>query len=439
MKQARVVIGASFGDEGKGLMTDYFARAQGGRGTLVARFNGGAQAGHTVVVDAGTRHVFSHFGAGTLAGAGTLLTRHFIANPMVFGREHGALVRLGVSPRVRIDPRALITTPYDMLINEMVETTRGAGRHGSVGLGINETVTRSEAPDFHLSVGMARRDPGAVRAALGRILNEWVPRRVATLGIGAEYERRKAIVTSGTLVENWLLVLDEFLRDVQVRADLDVLREHERVVFEGAQGLALDQSRGTFPHVTRSNTGVRNVVELMNELPPARLAVTYATRAYVTRHGAGPLEGELEGKPFPGVYDLTNVPHDFQGPLRYALLDVDALGRRIRDDFADAALLERSFGARIGVAVTCLDQLPATAAWTRAGDGVQGSRQDLVDAVAATLPAASAGAPAEVFVAYGPRASDVAPGAPVRSPAGGFVTRPWRHSEVGAGSIHPVT
>lgn len=407
MKQARAVIGAGFGDEGKGLMTDYFARAQG-RGTLVARFNGGAQAGHTVVDGAGIRHVFSHVGAGTLAGADTLLTRHFIANPMVFGREHGALARLGVRPRVSIDPRALITTPYDMLINEMVETTRGAGRHGSVGLGINETVTRSEAAEFRLSVGTALREPGAARAALGRILHEWVPRRVTTLGIGAEYERRKAVITSQTLAENWLLVLDEFLRDVRVRADVDVLREHPRVVFEGAQGLALDQARGTFPHVTRSSTGVRNVVELMNELAPAELAVTYVTRAYTTRHGAGPLEGELPGKPFPGVYDLTNVPHAFQGRLRYALLDVDALRRRLMDDFADAALLERSPGTRMGVAVTCLDQLPATAAWTHAGAAVQGSREDLVDAVTADLPAPFAADPAEVFVAHGPRAGDVA-------------------------------
>ncbi len=412
MEQARVVIGAGFGDEGKGLMTDYFARAQGGRGTLVVRFNGGAQAGHTVVDDAGIRHVFSHVGAGTLAGADTLLSRHFIANPMVFGREHGALDRLGVRPRVRIDPRALVTTPYDMLINEMVETVRGAGRHGSVGLGINETVTRSEAADLRLDVGTALRDPAAVRAVLDRILHEWVPRRVATLGIGAEYARRKAIVASETLAENWLLVLGEFLRDVEVRTDVDVLREHERVVFEGAQGLALDQVRGTFPHVTRSNTGVRNVVELMNELPPAELAVTYATRAYTTRHGAGPLDGELDGKPFPGVYDLTNVPHDFQGRLRYALLDVDALGKRIADDFADAALLERSLGTRMGVAVTCLDQLPEAAAWTCAGTVVEGSREELVDAVAANLPPSTRDE-AEVFVSHGPRARDVAAGVPV--------------------------
>jgi adenylosuccinate synthase len=401
MKNARVVIGSSFGDEGKGLMTDYFTRQYGGTGVLVARCNGGAQAGHTVVADDGVRHVFSHFGAGSLAGADTLLSRHFIANPIIFQRERGELDRLGVQPRVSLDPGALVTTPYDMLINEMVETSRGAARHGSVGLGINETVTRSEAPEFRLAAGQALRDCGAAASLLRRIRDTWVPRRVAALGIGDEYERRRELVESDALLESWLAVLDDFLQRVEVRWDTDVLGEHENVVFEGAQGLALDQVRGTFPHVTRSNTGVRNVVELMAELPPADVAVTYATRAYLTRHGAGPLPGELPDKPFPGVYDRTNVPHAFQGTIRYALLDVAALQRRIIEDFRDTEPLGRA-GTRMDLAVTCLDQLPELARWTCDGDLVEGSPDDLVDAILRDLSTE------ELFVSHGPRAADVA-------------------------------
>jgi adenylosuccinate synthase len=401
MKHARVVIGSSFGDEGKGLMTDYFTRLHGGRGVLVVRFNGGAQAGHTVVADGGVRHVFSHFGAGSLAGAGTLLSRHFIANPILFQREHGELARLGVAPRVHVDPRALVTTPYDMLINEMVEASRGAARHGSVGLGINETVTRGAEPRLRLTAGQALRDPAAAAAMLRGIRDIWVPRRAAQLGIEAECENRRELIASEALMENWLAVLDEFLRRVEVRPDTDVLREHDAVIFEGAQGLALDQDRGTFPHVTRSHTGVRNVVELMSELPPAETAVTYATRAYLTRHGAGPLEGELADRPFPGVYDLTNVPHAFQGRLRYALLDVTALQARIVQDFGDMAALGRTAGIHMGVAVTCLDQLPDAARWTCAGEVVDGSPDDLVRAIRRHLPG-------ELFVSRGPRAGDVA-------------------------------
>jgi adenylosuccinate synthase len=401
MKHAHVVIGSSFGDEGKGLMTDYLTRRYGGRGVLVARCNGGAQAGHTVVADGGVRHVFSHFGAGSLAGAGTLLSRHFIANPILFQRERGELEGLGVAPRVCVDTRALVTTPYDMLINEMVEASRGAARHGSVGLGINETVTRSDVRGFRLTVGDALRDPAAAAATLGRIRDAWVPCRVARLGIEAEYQGRRDLVASEGLFENWLLVLEAFLRHVEVGVDTDVLREHEHVVFEGAQGLALDQVRGTFPHVTRSNTGVRNVVEVMAELPAAETTVTYATRAYMTRHGAGPLEGELPDRPFPGVYDATNVPHPFQGRLRYALLDVASLRGRIMEDFRDTAPLRPGARIRMAVAVTCLDQLPEVARWRCGGEVVEGSPEALVAAIRRPLSA-------DAFVSRGPCATDVA-------------------------------
>jgi len=399
MRNAHAVIGSGFGDEGKGLMTDYLCRMYGEGNALVARFNGGAQAGHTVVTDGGARHVFSHFGAGSFAGAPTLLCRHFIANPMLFQRERAELAALGIEPSVFADPRALVTTPYDMLINEMAETARGAARHGSVGVGINETVTRGDHRRFRLTVAEACGDLRAVERILREIRDVWVPRRVAALGVEAEYRGREALIRSEGLLQGWLAVLEQFRNQAEVRTDAGLLREHENVVFEGAQGLLLDQERGTFPYVTRSYTGIRNVVEIMRELPPAELTVTYATRAYLTRHGAGPLEGELPGIPFPGVHDATNVSHPFQGSLRYALLDVASLGDRIRRDFADA----RNGPAtppRIGVAITCMDQLPALAAWRSGGETVHGSPDALADAVRTHVGG-------DAFLSYGPRADCV--------------------------------
>ena len=80
-----VVIGANYGDEGKGLATDYLA-SQGTK-SLVVRFNGGAQAGHTVVTPDGCRHVFHHFGSGVFAEADTFLSKFFIVNPILFRTE----------------------------------------------------------------------------------------------------------------------------------------------------------------------------------------------------------------------------------------------------------------------------------------------------------------------------------------------------------------
>src|SRR5262249_552775 len=84
-RNATAVIGANFGDEGKGLAVDAIVALD--PDAAVIRFNGGAQAGHTVVAEDGRRHVFSHFGAGTLRGAATFLSRFFVVQPSIFARE----------------------------------------------------------------------------------------------------------------------------------------------------------------------------------------------------------------------------------------------------------------------------------------------------------------------------------------------------------------
>lgn len=90
----KVVIGSGFGDEGKGLMTDYFCSSfPRDESVLNVRFNGGAQAGHTVVTPYGLRHVFGHFGAGSfLPNVVTYLSSEFLVNPILFRKEYGKLL-----------------------------------------------------------------------------------------------------------------------------------------------------------------------------------------------------------------------------------------------------------------------------------------------------------------------------------------------------------
>lgn len=147
-KQIKVVIGANFGDEGKGLITDYFCKRLSENGSVLnIRFNGGAQAGHTVVVPTlgqQKRHVFSHFGAGSFVNdTDTYLSGNFILNPILFCRERDEVYRnFWFYPKVYIHENCKITTPFDMLVNQIVERSRGDQRHGSCGVGINETVVR---------------------------------------------------------------------------------------------------------------------------------------------------------------------------------------------------------------------------------------------------------------------------------------------------------
>ena len=97
MKDIKIVIGANWGDEGKGLMTDYFSQKPN---TIVVCSNGGAQRGHTVVTLDSIRHVFRHFGSGTFNGASTYLSEDFICNPIIFRQEYEELKTLGIRQKL---------------------------------------------------------------------------------------------------------------------------------------------------------------------------------------------------------------------------------------------------------------------------------------------------------------------------------------------------
>jgi len=355
MKTAEVIIGANFGDEGKGLFTDYQVAHCAGE-AVVVRFNGGAQAGHTVTTPDGARHVFSHFGAGTLQGAATYLSRFFACNPLLFLKEYRALAQMGVQPVTYVDAAAALTTPYDMMINQIVEDARGQHRHGSVGVGFGETIERQEASAFPLCVADAL-NKAALRAKLVAMRAHWVPQRLRALGVEAIPPEWQTRLQSEVVLQGYIEATQEFMECVELTP---ISRFKNRpIVFEGAQGLLLDQRHRWFPHVTRSNTGLQNVLPLAQALGLDGLNITYASRAYLTRHGAGPLPHELPGLPCATVQDLTNVPHPYQGRLRYAWLDIDMLAATIAHDLQQA---KGPIALNPGLGLSCLDQV---------ADGVQ--------------------------------------------------------------------
>jgi adenylosuccinate synthase len=352
MRPAEVVIGAQYGDEGKGLMVDYLSSPD----TLVVRFNGGSQAGHTVVTPEGERHVFKSIGAGTYRGASTLLSRFFILNPLAFLEE------IQEFPRaiVYVDALARLTTPFDIFLNQEAERARGDKRHGSCGNGINETVERKA---FAINVSDILHRPEQVRDVLHAIKDTWVPYRAEQLGIKfsieevTSYERRAM---------HWILGFrdrcKDFLKRVTVVDGDGVLaNRHKPVVFEGAQGLRLDEDSSDFPYVTRSKTGLHNVIALARESGVIyELNVHYVTRAYTTRHGAGPLHGEVSGHPYGWQGPETNVDGEWQGRFRYAFLEPDLMKQIIHKDIASA--VGTGITVNPSLALTCLDQLPSGAA-----------------------------------------------------------------------------
>jgi adenylosuccinate synthase len=349
---ASVVIGAQFGDEGKGQVVAGEAAATGDAG-IVVRYNGGAQAGHTVIAPDGRRHVFSHVGSGAFSGAATFLSRWFVSHPILFLKEQAALAALRVKPVVWVDPASPVTTPYDMLINQIVERARGDGRHGSCGVGFGETIERNLSPRHALTV-RDLTDP-ALADRLDAIRRDYTPTRLARLGYGAAYLENADLFQSEAVLAHFVEDAGRFLEAVTV-SEARTATRGQVLWFEGAQGLRLDQDRGCFPYVTRSNTGLRNVLELAEELGLERLEVSYVTRAYLTRHGAGPLPHELPEPPYPGIEDATNRPNPYQGTLRFGWLDLDGLGQALAADLADARRFP-ALAVNARLQVSCLDQL----------------------------------------------------------------------------------
>lgn len=354
VSQVHIVIGAGYGDEGKGTTVHNLVS---GRRTFVMRFNGGAQAGHTVETDL-TRHVFSHFGSGSLNHANTLLSKYFVVNPILFNREAKELEKLNRFPSTSVDPECLITTLSDMVINVELETHRGNNRHGSVGVGFGETIERSLHEEFRLTmndIGSLTHEELTNKLLI--IRQKWVPIRLNDLGITTISPDARNILSNLGSIQKFVLDSDKMHYKCNDESLERSLRYYDisNLIFEGAQGLMLDQDMGFKPHVTRSNTGLKNVVSIIDDEKDSFLYckkyVYYVTRAYTTRHGAGPFPHELPEAPY-SIVDKTNVTNEFQGPMRYSYLNFDSLRYAIENDkkYATDDMV-------IGGIITCCDQL----------------------------------------------------------------------------------
>lgn len=361
MKKCSVVIGSLWGDEGKGHMTDLLCNEPN---TLNVRFNGGAQASHTVVTPEGFRHAFRHFGSGTFSGAKTYLASQFIVNMEAFVLEAKKLEEeFLLYPTVFVNPDCIVTTPWDVYINQGIETMRKENRHGSCGFGINETVERSKYERYKITVYDLLFEYSLIEK-LCIIRDEYVPERLEQeYGVIMSDLPQKYIdlMTNPEIIDMFIFFKNEFLKKVRVLGD-NVLFTFDNVVFEGAQGLLLDKDKKIYyPHVTSSSTGIKTAIDILHKVNVNfSVDIYYMSRCYMTRHGAGPLINELTNVPYDRVRDLTNIPNEFQGSMRYSYLDIDLLLDAIYEDFY---LIYKSFhlshecDVNLNLVITCIDQL----------------------------------------------------------------------------------
>ena len=283
MSNGIVVVGAQWGDEGKGKVVDHLATDA----AVVVRYQGGANAGHTLVVG-GHKTVLHlvpsgilHPGKRCAIGAGCVVDPHELATELASLREAGVEV---TPERMWISLRAQLVLPPHQRLDRAREAAAGARRIGTTGRGIG--------PAYEDAVG--RRgvrmvdllDPDRLRARVEGVLRE---RNLLLVGLGVEP------FTAGEVLTPLLDVAEElgpYITDVGHRLDAH-LRAGDTVLFEGAQGSLLDVSHGTYPFVTSSSTVAGSAAIGSGVGPGALGRVVGITKAYTTRVGAGPFPTEL--------------------------------------------------------------------------------------------------------------------------------------------------
>jgi adenylosuccinate synthase len=347
------VVDLAFGDCGKGTVVDFLARRL--RDARVVRFNGGPQAAHNVVTPDGRHHTFSQFGAGTLAGAATLLTGDVLIEPYALLREAGHLARLGIvdpMSRLRIHPAARVITPAHQAANRLRELVRGPAAHGTCGVGVGERMSdelRRCGDLLHArDLGDRRRVRACLHAICRRKLEELQPllRELA--------DHPHAVHAEQTLRDTgWI----DAACDVYAEAAeaVEHAGEHDMpfrpgddppLIFEGAQGVLLDEHVGFHPHTTWSTTTFANSERTLERWRlPHRAYRLGVLRTYFTRHGTGPFVTE-DASLLAALPEPHNAGHGWQGDFRVGALDVVAIR------YAMAAA-----GGVDGLVITHLDRL----------------------------------------------------------------------------------
>ncbi|MGC5745030.1 adenylosuccinate synthetase [Chryseobacterium sp. NFX27] len=324
MKKAQIVIGLGFGDEGKGITTDFLA--QQNPESVVIRFSGGQQAAHTVMIE-DKKHIHSSFASGALRGLPSYFTEHCTFNPVFLLNERKELIEKNGNTELHIHPLAKVTTPFDVWQNR---TNVKNLEHGTCGKGIGATMKRHESP-----YKLFAADLIAPRSMLIEKLK----------GIAYYY---------GFMNDNQLKeALQDFLNAVdQIDWKIDgynYLNSFENLIFEGSQGILLDMDHGVFPNVTYAHTTSKNAYEICRLLKIEDIEMYYVTRIYSTRHGSGWMSNEKELL-LKNNEEETCVFNDYQKELRFGDLDYDLLNYALLLDGAYVATTKKN------LIVTCLDQ-----------------------------------------------------------------------------------
>ncbi|WP_417444108.1 adenylosuccinate synthetase [Joostella sp.] len=343
MAKCSIVIDLGFGDAGKGLTTSFLASHRP-KETLVIRFSGGHQIGHTVKNEE-LSHTFSNFGSGTLQGIPTYYSEHTTLFPPAILEEGNYLNKY--QPKLYFNPLAMVTTIYDIAYNRAIEKQQ---HHGSCGLGFGTTIARNKEDVYFYAndlqfTSIIKQRLNSIRVYYKKlILNQ--PKSVQDY-----FEKELKNYDEAYYIET-CLAIQKFYR---LEGLSTLASSYSDFIFEGSQGILLDTQHGFYPHTTWSNTTSKNAIQLIKKHlgNHVEIAIYYVTRCYQTRHGNGPM-ANTESVTLENNEHETNVTNEFQGEFRVKALDRELLNYALSCD----AIYHEELKTTKNLIITCLDQLP---------------------------------------------------------------------------------
>ena len=344
-KNAYIVLGLGYGDEGKGLTTDFLCSKY--ENAIVIRFNGGHQAGHTVV-HKNYSHIFSSFGSGTLRNRPTYWSKYCTFSPFYFIEE---LEILPIKPIIFIDKKCPITTHYDILFNRSLEITRGSENLGSCGVGFGATVDREkDGLNFHFSDIYYDEK---IDEKLSKI--KYYYRKKINIETAFDFDSFSHDEEDRIFKDNIKKIREITNQIIFASSEQDIFSNNSwnTYIFEGAQGILLDKKFGNKPYITKSNATSKNALKILSRQSDIvfNTEIYYVTRAYHTRHGNGPFREKEAGFSLKNKETETNQFNLYQKEFRTSFLDFNLVNYSINCD------LNYSKNICKNLMITCLDQI----------------------------------------------------------------------------------
>jgi adenylosuccinate synthase len=279
-----VILGAQFGDEGKGKIIDYYAKDA----DLVVRYQGGCNAGHTVVVGNET-FKFHLIPSGVVHGKRLIIGNGVVADLEVLSNEIYNINSKGKELDLLISERTHITLPFHKTLDGIEESFKGKSKVGTTKRGIGQTYTDKVSRTGLRMVDLL--DKNVLKEKLDAIMpiKQKILKEVFESDVGiSKKEILDYCLKFGNRIES-------YIGDASVEIN-SAIKQSKKILFEGAQGTLLDIDHGTYPFVTSSNPTAGGVFTGSGVGPKNIDTIIGVMKGYITRVGGGPLPTELKGK-----------------------------------------------------------------------------------------------------------------------------------------------